>query len=57
MANQKPELLPCPHCGGTAEVSSNPFNTLFWVTCLKCGCRTSDRVKKQTAVTNWNRRV
>ena len=47
----------CPFCGSMAEECSNPFDTLFWVRCKKCFCRTESRSKRVTARNNWNRRV
>lgn len=61
------ELLPCPFCGGKADMDfellggdesgGNPFLSYF-VYCQECLCGTtgSDRATKDLAITRWNTR-
>ncbi|MBK9215780.1 MAG: Lar family restriction alleviation protein [Chloracidobacterium sp.] len=56
-ANTRPELLPCPFCGGKAEFVPHPNwkPPWGWIRCIKCGSR-SDDVKERDAHEYWNRR-
>lgn len=53
-------LLPCPFCGGEAELlhtQTYSAHTLFWVECMECDCKTSDFedvLGKEKAVAAWN---
>lgn len=51
------KLMPCPFCGGRAEVHKNLFSQTYSVECKKCtakvtGCETSGK-----AFEMWNRRA
>ncbi len=52
------ELKPCPFCGGEAKVENfEPWESLYWVGCKKCGS-TGERSKSLAGAINaWNRRV
>lgn len=58
---KKPELKPCPFCGGEAEVVSHIsfFDQLFFgVKCLYCGIQTSQYYREPTpAIKIWNTRT
>ena len=63
------ELLPCPHCGGTADfVWKDSYSShRFWrVVCDECGCGTwcdddgyghEDEPGRQMAIREWNERA
>lgn len=53
------EQLPCPFCGGKAEMHWNydgDYDPMFLIECDTCGCsvRTS---QFETCVTDWGRRI
>lgn len=54
-------LLPCPFCGGEADLSfehSTNHPSWFKVTCLTCGCRTmSNTNHREKVISAWNRRA
>ena len=56
----KPELLPCPFCGGDAIKSEedlfapNTCNKYVW--CKKCGTTSGLQIDHDFAVAAWNRR-
>lgn len=49
-------LLPCPFCGGEAEIRGN---SALFVQCVNCGTRYGDRyhTTKAEAIAAWNTRV
>lgn len=51
-------LLPCPFCGGEAELHCNSDETLYGVYCPSCGAQTAHEgfATDQEAVAAWNRR-
>lgn len=51
------ELLPCPFCGGEAELLNNADYRWWEVICYSCYVRTIGYVDKNTAIGSWNRRV
>ena len=50
-----PELLPCPFCGGEAEIEIKE-GSLSRCICVKCGCRTGWWFKAGS-INVWNHRV
>lgn len=50
------ELLPCPFCGGEAEIRGD---SVLFVQCAKCGTRYGDRyyATKAEAIAAWNTRA
>ena len=48
-------LLPCPFCGGEAELRSG--GTWRWVHCLTCGADGPTDIHKSVAVAGWNKRA
>lgn len=60
---KKPELRPCPCCGGNADLDSYPGSewtvsgTYHCVRCSVCYLRTCDYSSAKRAVETWNRRV
>lgn len=53
------KLLPCPFCGGHADIAKFPDNNELDNTriyCTKCQCRTY-RVCESMAIEQWNARV
>lgn len=53
--DERPDLLPCPFCGGKAEFVPHSKWKKPWgcVRCVKCGARTDD-VKEPNAHEYWN---
>ena len=55
------ELLPCPFCGGKAELQGN--SGVYYVECAKCGAMSTTVDEEQeespcdSAVAAWNRRA
>lgn len=49
------KLLPCPFCGGEAEIREQGGVT--YITCLSCFTQTLGKYGKQRAITEWNTRV
>ena len=56
--SEKGELLPCPFCGGKAELHS--FSSLFanslYVRCERCWAKTMFYGEKEKIIREWNRR-
>lgn len=57
----KIELLPCPFCGGEAEIEEMKRGILkpttgYWITCKLCGCHSRAGFDRRKAVEDWNRR-
>ena len=53
------KLLPCPFCGGEAEVNYNESTSLipfFIVLCRECGCKQSGSISKEAVINAWNTR-
>ena len=51
------ELLPCPFCGGEAEVLDYPEVKAYCVACLECGVETLIYSSKEKVIKNWNTRT
>ena len=49
-------LLPCPFCGGKAEMEQNWFHEDF-VFCIACGAMTLARKTREEAAKIWNTRI
>src|SRR5437762_13106812 len=59
-ADQEPELLPCPFCGGRARFSETPraYDFQQAIECESCGANTGPTgVGREEVVLFWNRRV
>ncbi len=51
-------LLPCPFCGGNAEIITGPIADRFGVRCTSCGVWRDDRAKERLgAIYAWNTRA
>jgi Lar family restriction alleviation protein len=48
-------LLPCPFCGGTAELSGRYPTGQFYISCIDCQVSMYDD-RKDKVVQKWNRR-
>ena len=56
----KPEVKPCPFCGGEARMLHNMSKTDYWVECMNCKtCSPGDlnNHTKEEAIAAWNTRV
>ena len=47
-------LLPCPFCGGGAEVIETEID--WYVRCTKCSGRVQATISEQEAIRQWNTR-
>jgi len=54
------ELLPCPFCGGAADIyhdKGQPGYPPYWVVyCERCEARGPEKDKREAAVAGWNLR-
>ena len=55
-------ILPCPFCGGSAEireVTRHIENNLIVVKCTRCGAstKTFSEHRPESAIDAWNRRI
>ena len=50
------KLLPCPFCGGEAELLKGLCELDNYVMCLKCRCKTKLYNTKEAAIKAWNTR-
>lgn len=48
------KLLPCPFCGGKAELKHNIL--WDWVQCENCSAMTQEKHCKENAIEAWNTR-
>ncbi|WP_314435820.1 Lar family restriction alleviation protein [Massilia timonae] len=58
MANLCPNLLPCPFCGGAAELRKTP--NMHMIECVNADCSSNPdvlQVLKHDAIAAWNRRA
>lgn len=53
---QKPELKPCPFCGGEARLYNPLESTMHFVYCNNCSAQGRGNTKAE-AIEAWNRRV
>ena len=62
-ANVKPDLRPCPFCGGEAEILAVPGyydqgkQSAWVVKCTAGCCNQMPHTSKQAALEAWNRRA
>jgi hypothetical protein len=49
------ELLPCPCCGGAANVDQTPFS--YAVGCEDCGLTTQEYDSELVVIERWNNRA
>ena len=56
LAKMPEGLLPCPHCGGEAEVRDGSSTTPY-IRCKSCGCRTGSSRDMDRLKETWNRRA
>lgn len=52
MSNQ---LLPCPFCGGDAQMAES--DTVYWVKCTQCESEGATNAYSAKAIAAWNRRA
>lgn len=57
MCKKEINLLPCPFCGGEAEVDISGGNFHWWIVCVNCGVGTAIYNTKAEALTAWNTRA
>ena len=53
------KLLPCPFCGGEAELyeqKHKQYPRTYYVTCKSCHCKTIESRVKGVAISGWNTR-
>lgn len=51
------DLLPCPFCGGKAELHEDPFEEwTSYVQCGSCYLRTAEHFNSESAAKYWNTR-
>ncbi len=50
------KLLPCPFCGGKAEIYAQAWNK-YSVICAKCFCVKGSYGTEEKAIEEWNKRV
>ena len=50
----KPNLKPCPFCGGTAGIAENYG---YWVVYCKDDCEPGINPRKEFAIESWNTRA
>lgn len=53
------KLLPCPFCGGEAEVyeqKHREYASTYYVRCKSCHCKTIERIGKGIVIEQWNTR-
>ena len=53
------KLLPCPFCGGEAELyeqKHKQYPSTYYVTCKSCHCKTIKSRVKGVAISGWNTR-
>ena len=54
-------MIPCPYCGGSSELrryqidAPNCRQSLYRVTCTRCGASTEDSLAKSSVFSKWNR--
>lgn len=56
MTGNKPDLLPCPFCGGEAKISRSGRYSLFCAYCVDCDTNGGHYFTEEDAIAAWNRR-
>ena len=54
---RKYELIPCPFCGGEADISEFDNASMIWAKCSECGAESDMDWSIDKVVEKWNRRV
>ncbi|GMO52594.1 MAG: hypothetical protein Pg6C_18340 [Treponemataceae bacterium] len=60
MTGKKPELKPCPFCGGKARIESGygrHDDGFCFVLCENCYAETAEEKGEESAAARWNRRA
>jgi Lar family restriction alleviation protein len=52
----RPSLLPCPFCGGNAQLSLCTYEASCFISCPMCGILTRNQKTVRAAVSIWNAR-
>lgn len=61
--SDKEKLLPCPFCGGQADIYAkdiivfDKYKTGYFVYCKDCCCETQYEDSEGKAIKDWNKRV
>lgn len=53
------KLLPCPFCGGEANVyeqKHREYQSTYFVSCKGCHCKSMERIEKDIVIEKWNTR-
>lgn len=51
------KLLPCPFCGGEAELNDNYPTECIWCECKECGASSEGDLDRNKAIGEWNKRT
>lgn len=51
------KLLPCPFCGGDAEMCTHDVTGINWMRCTKCGASNRASLSANEALAAWNVRT
>lgn len=53
------KLLPCPFCGGEANLCDNgdlTYINYYWIYCKDCGCKQPISIHREAVINVWNTR-